>query len=433
MWMILLAMGSFATFFTACDDDTMNGIGVENCNNGIDDNGNGLIDCEDPDCENSADCDNVETLPGRITTMTLDASKVYIIDRFTYVDDGQTLTIPAGTILKANTGDGADASALIVARGGTILANGTPDNPIIFTSILDDIEPGEKQSSLSFDSDAGKWGGLIVLGKAPISASLEDGDTETSIEGVPDEFPFGFYGGDQPMDNSGSLKYVSIRFTGTKLATNDEIQGLTLGGVGQQTIIEDIEIISSDDDGVEFFGGNVNVNRMLIVAQTDDGIDIDQSYDGTVNNSMVLQYNPSAGNDANEIDGPEGPSNTGGKFTISNTTYINKSGDSRGARLKSGAQGTLQDCLWVDFNAGIFVSGGSANANYVAGELEVKNCEFQGSGSVIEALISSDDAGSEATIKTLFAGAGNSTTQAPTKGSSADFSWTWTNDLGLLP
>lgn len=427
-----VVIGLFTFTFNSCSEDTQT---FENCTNGIDDDGDGLIDCNDPDCANFSNCntsdDPTVELGGSVGTRTLHPDTIYVIDRFTYVDDGDILTILPGTILKAKTGDGADASALIIARGGTLLAEGSADKPIIFTSVNDGIAVGETTSTLDPALDAGKWGGLIILGRAPISATVAKGDTETSVEGVPESFTFGKYGGSIPGDNSGKLKYVSIRFTGTKLATNSEIQGLTLGGVGSGTEIENIEIISSDDDGIEIFGGAVNVSKALIVYQADDGLDFDQSYDGTVSNSMVVTFNPSEGNDALELDGPEGPSNTTGLFTITNCTFINKGGNGRAAMLKSGAQGTITDCVFEDFNNWIFVDGGTANTNFTNGTLEVLDSEFD-NASLTGVFGTSADSTTNANSIASFEAAGNVATTTFTKGATADFSWTWAKTLNLI-
>lgn len=427
-----IIVGLFTFAFTSCDEETPS---FENCTNGIDDDGDGLVDCNDPDCANFSGClvsnDPTVTLVGSIGTRTLYADTIYVIDRFSYVGDGDVLTILPGTILKAKTGDGADASALIIARGGKILAEGTSTQPIIFTSINDGIAVGETASTLNPAIDAGLWGGLIVLGKAPISATVARGDTETSVEGVPETFLFGKYGGSVPADNSGKLKYVSIRFTGTKLANNSEIQGLTLGGVGSMTEIENIEIISSDDDGIEIFGGTVNVNKALIVYQADDGLDFDQSYDGTVSNSIVVTFNPSEGNDALELDGPEGPSNTTGLYTITNCTFINKGGDGRAAMLKSSSQGTITNCVFEDFTNWIFVDGGSANTNFTNGTLKITNSEFD-AASLDGLFATSADSTTNANSIASFEAAGNVATTTFTKGAVADFSWTWANTLNLI-
>src|SRR5690606_12828842 len=161
---------------------------------------------------------------------------IYILDGYVGVKEGATLTIEPGTIVKGEDGRGTNASALIVDRGSKLIANGTADEPIIFTSVNDGIQVGETESTLEV-LDAGLWGGVILLGNAPISAT----SAEAAIEGIPADEGYR-YGGDNATDNSGSLKYVSIRFSGIALEADSEIQGLTLGGVGSGTTIENIEI-----------------------------------------------------------------------------------------------------------------------------------------------------------------------------------------------
>ncbi|MCR9229188.1 MAG: hypothetical protein NXH90_17340, partial [Flavobacteriaceae bacterium] len=163
---------------------------------------------------------------------TWEAENVYILDGKVIVADGVTLTIEPGTIIKGEEGQETLASALVVDQGGTLMAEGTPSAPIIFTSVLDGIEPGETTGTLT-TADTGLWGGVIVLGKAPISVN---GDIETAqIEGLPADEDYGQYGGTDAADNSGSLKYISIRHGGVAIATDNEINGLTLGGVGSGT------------------------------------------------------------------------------------------------------------------------------------------------------------------------------------------------------
>jgi hypothetical protein len=232
--------------------------------------------------------DNVYELSGRITVL-----------------DGVTLIIEAGTIIKGQTGTGANASALLIARGGKLVAAGIPTAPIIFTSVADEISP-EQVAAGSFASpnlrstDQGLWGGLIILGRAPISASAN----EIQIEGIPTTDANGLYGGNNPTDNSGIIKYVSIRHGGANIGNGNEINGLTLGGVGSGTVVENIEIIGNQDDGVEFFGGTVNVTHLLVLNSGDDAVDTDQAWSGTLDNFIVICGN--ATDHALEIDGPEG-------------------------------------------------------------------------------------------------------------------------------
>src|SRR5690606_38268089 len=135
------------------------------------------------------------------------------------VPDGVTLTIEAGTIVKAEDGSGASASALIVARGGMLNARGTADNPIIFTSVNDGIAPGQTASTLDVE-DSGQWGGLVLLGRAPISVAAAPGGGY--LEGIPADLDYGWYGGETASDNSGTLDYVSVRFSGVALEEDSE-------------------------------------------------------------------------------------------------------------------------------------------------------------------------------------------------------------------
>ena len=202
------------------------------------------------------------TLEGNVTSdLTLDASKIWLLKGRVAVTEGATLTIPAGTIIKAAAGTGADASTLIIARGAKLNALGTKNSPIVFTSESDNISLGgsypSNGPSLSVES-RGLWGGLIVLGKAPCSFA---GDvTELQIEGIPTSDKNGLYGGTDVTDNSGTIQYISIRHGGAEIGEGNEINGLTLGGVGSGTTIDHIEVIANVDDGIEFFGGTVNAS-----------------------------------------------------------------------------------------------------------------------------------------------------------------------------
>jgi len=212
------------------------------------------------------------------------------------VDSGVVLSIDAGTTILARDGQGSLSSALIVARGGKIIAEGTAEEPIIFTSVY--------AESVDLDeSDMGLWGGIVILGNSIISADA----VPANIEGIPVNESFGLYGGNNPSDNSGVLKYVSIRHAGTLLGDGNELNGLTLGGVGSGTTIDQIEVVANLDDGIEFFGGNVNASNLLVWAQGDDAFDIDQGYSGTITNYVNVEGADS--DHALEIDGGEGSDN----------------------------------------------------------------------------------------------------------------------------
>jgi len=241
---------------------------------------------------------------GNITqNTTWETGKEYVLTTRVAVVSGVTLTVQPGVIIKGQAGTGANATALIVARGGKIMAEGTASAPIILTSVADEIKPGQVSSPNLEPELNGLWGGLIVLGNAPISADA----ASVQIEGIPPSDQNGLYGGTNPTDNSGVIKFVSIRHGGANIGEGNEINGLTLGGVGSGTVIENVEIVANQDDGIEFFGGTVNVKNALVWNAGDDAIDTDQSWAGTLDNFIVM----TPGDECFELDGPEGAMSAG--------------------------------------------------------------------------------------------------------------------------
>jgi len=274
---------------------------------------------------------------GYVQSETWTADNVYELSGKVIVESGHTLTIEPGTIVKGKQGSGTLASALVVEQGARINAVGTASQPIIFTSVLDNIQPGQLSGTNLSEADQGLWGGIIVLGNAPISAA--DGDALSQIEGIPVSDAFGAFGGNDAADNSGTMSYVSIRHGGALIGAGNEINGLTLGGVGTGTSISNIEIVSNLDDGVEFFGGTVNVSNILVGFQGDDGVDIDMNYSGTVTNFMVI--NGTNSDEALEIDGPEGSTYTNGMFSLVDGTVYTFGGTDANGDFKSKAQGSI--------------------------------------------------------------------------------------------
>lgn len=268
---------SFGIVFTSCkkDDDNKNAVNTGN-----------IVITDNISANTTWTQGNVYELGGRITVL-----------------DGATLTIEPGTIIKGQAGTDANSTALLIARGGKLMAEGTASMPIIFTSVADEITPEQIEAG-NFASPnlnptiSGLWGGVIVLGKAHISASA----AEVQIEGIPTSDANGLYGGTQDDDNSGVLRYISIRHGGTLIGPGNEINGLTLGAVGSATVVDNIEVVSNADDGIEFFGGFVNPTNIVIWNVQDDGLDTDQAFGGTVTNFAIITP---AGH-CFELDGPEG-------------------------------------------------------------------------------------------------------------------------------
>jgi hypothetical protein len=271
------------------------------------------------------------------TNTTWYSDTVYQLGGRIAVEDGATLTIQPGTVIKGESGTGANATALIIARGGKIMAEGTPQLPIIFTSVADEITPAQVKegnfASPNLDPTVnGLWGGVIVLGKSKISPKPDNtGEVvAVQIEGIPTSDPNGLYGGNDDNDNSGILSYISIRHGGSNIGSGNEINGLTLGGVGSMTSINNIEIVANQDDGIEWFGGTVNTSYVVVWNCGDDGIDTDQSWAGNLDNFVVI----SPAGHCFELDGPEGSYEAGHNISYGDI-YV----------------GTGQDLINVDANS----------------------------------------------------------------------------------
>ncbi|MCB9057006.1 MAG: T9SS type A sorting domain-containing protein [Calditrichae bacterium] len=247
--------------------------------------------------------------------VTFSADTMYVLSGMVFVDSLATLTIEAGTIIKAEDGQDTDASGLVVTRNAKIFAEGTADRPIIFTSINDDL-----QGSLDY-TDRGEWGGVVLLGKAPTNNGGDE-----AVEGVNEiDEHRALYGGDDPNHSSGVFRYVSIRHSGINIgsSTGNEIQGLTVGAVGAGTVLEYVESYASNDDGFEFFGGTVNTRYLVSAFCADDAFDWDQGFNGKHQFWFAIQ-SPDAGGRVAEMDGAGG--NEQGtpyaKPILANVTYI---------------------------------------------------------------------------------------------------------------
>ncbi len=199
------------------------------------------------------------------------ADTVYSLEGNIFVHDGATLTIEPGTLIKSK---GAESS-LIVTRGAKIMAEGTKDEPIVFTS----AQPNGKKKR-------GDWGGVILLGKAKNFKGAEN-----TIEGLP-ATDLSQHGGDDDKDSSGVLKYVRIEFGGTEISEGNEINGLTLGSVGSGTTISHVMVSTTLDDGFEWFGGTVKCDHLVVNDEGDDMFDADTGYRGTIDTFFGRQIDP---------------------------------------------------------------------------------------------------------------------------------------------
>lgn len=208
-------------------------------------------------------------LRGEITrSITLSNTKIYGLDGYVYVSGNATLTLQPGTIVVGDTVG--QNSVLCITRGSKIIADGTKELPIVFTSAA---APGQRAR--------GDWGGVVICGNARTNhpggqAAIEGGIADATVGGR------GWFGGSDDNDNSGILRYVRIEFAGIAVAPNNELNGLTMGAVGRGTVLDYIQVSHSNDDAFEWFGGTVNARHLIAYGALDDDFDTDNGFSGRV-------------------------------------------------------------------------------------------------------------------------------------------------------
>lgn len=321
-----------------------------------------------------AEAQSVVTVSGDISTNTTwTSNNIYLLSGFVYVTNNAELTIQPGTIIK---GDKATKGSLIITRGSKLFADGTASQPIVFTS----NEPAGQRTY-------GDWGGLIVLGRAP----LNDPAGEKLIEGGIDPVK-GLYGGTDPADNSGILRYVRIEFPGIAFMPNNEINGLTMGGVGNGTTVDYIMVSFSGDDSYECFGGTVNAKHLIAYRGLDDDFDTDFGYSGHMQflvglrDSAVADISGSNGFESdNDASGTTNAPYTNAKY--SNVTLIGPisgSGNSynsnykRGAHLRRSTKTCIYNSAVAGYPTGLLIDGANCEANATNGDLQVRNSVWAG-------------------------------------------------------
>ena len=325
-----LVLTSFL-MISCADDDTadiiINDNSVTNNNNG---NGNG-----------NTQGTTIYLSGTYVVDLALDPINQYILNGPMIMASGTTLTIPAGMTIEALAA-GSDVY-LAIAHGARIIANGNASNPIVFTSN-------------SSAPAAGDWGGLILLGKAPIN-SVTAGATATSeIGSLP-------YGGSDATDNSGSLQYVRVQYSGGKADGQSENNGFSFYGVGSGTVVQYVQMFEGLDDGFEFFGGTVNVDFLSAVNAQDDSIDWTEGYTGTITNAYVKHgadhdkgieadgFNTDIGNNSSPI--------FWSNPTIENLTIegLGSTTGNEAIRLRAGTRVTIINLVINGYNEGIDMDG----------------------------------------------------------------------------
>lgn len=277
------------------------------------------------------------------------ANTTYHLSGGVFVEAGTTLHIEAGTVIKGMPGQGESASYLCVARDGEIRALGTAEAPIVFTFEADPLDGSTALTT------RGQWGGLMILG----NATLNSIPGVSAIEGIPTTELRGQYGGQNDADNSGVLSYVSIRHGGIEIGAGNEINGLTLAGVGSATEVNHIEVIANTDDGIEFFGGTVSVQHAFVSACGDDSFDYDEGWRGQANSHWITVASSDDGDRGGEHDGGTDPETAMPYATprIDSAIFVGRGFDAgkRALTFRDNAGGHYSNSIFYNFAKGIDV------------------------------------------------------------------------------
>ncbi|MBX3229500.1 MAG: hypothetical protein KIT84_17220 [Labilithrix sp.] len=312
----------------------------------------------------------IETIDADVTmSRTLDNKKNWLLKNTVYVKAGQTLTIEKGTTI---FGDNQTKAILVIEPGAKLLAEGTAEEPIVFTS---QAPEGEKR--------AGDWGGVVLLGKAPINVPGGKGN----IEGILKTVAGTEYGGDDPNDDSGVIKYVRIEYAGVILSPDNEVNGLTFGGVGAGTTVDYVQVRMSLDDCFEFFGGTVNAKHLVCQRNQDDAFDFDNGYTGKLQ-FLVLQQDPDHVGEDNGFESDNDATGTANlpltNPTVFNVTLCGKNKEVDNAQfgllVRRNARGSFNNMIVTGFESSLDVrdATGAALLSPVAGQpqLDIKGTLF---------------------------------------------------------
>ncbi|MEX0273517.1 MAG: hypothetical protein AB3N16_03980 [Flavobacteriaceae bacterium] len=333
------------TLITSCHSDDDGTIKTATCTDGIQNGDETGIDCGGA-CGACA-----ATLTGEVTSdTTLDAAVEYTLNGSYIVKSGAKLTIPAGTIIKAA---GGTAAFVGVERGAQLFVNGTAANPVVMTSA-------------STSPAAGDWGGLVIAGNAPTNKGT---DVTTEVGDLT-------YGGDNATDNSGSITYLRVEYTGATFSNDKEFNGVSLFGVGSGTTFEYVESYKGGDDGIEFFGGTVNGNYLVSIGSGDDSIDFADGWQGNGSN-WYIAGGAKAGIEGSN-NGDDGNATPVTTTSLSNITVVGPVTEGALYFKEGGGNFTVNNFYAMGIDLGIRVkdSDTEANARIAAGDLTMTNVQF---------------------------------------------------------
>lgn len=307
------------------------------------------------------------TVSGTIASSTTwTADKRYILNDFVGVAAPATLTIQPGTVIYG----GDTRATLFIQRGARIVADGTVRRPIVFTSAQRVGDRAQRD-----------WGSLVVLGNAPINVT----GGQAFLEGLPSQ-PAYSYGGSDPADDSGVLRYLRLEFGGFEIQTGQEINGLTLAGVGNGTIIDHVQVLQNKDDAFEFFGGTVNAKHLLGVGWADDALDFDQGYLGSVQFAAFVKRaendesdsNIFTESDNNATGGADTPLTSANVYNVTSVRVSSGTGNYGGVIRRNSAGRFFNSIITGSRLAPITVRDGSTHSNVASGALVFDNSLLHG-------------------------------------------------------
>ena len=311
--------------------------------------------------EEAIDGREVVILEGKLNAdRTLSADYAYLLKGAVFVEDGATLTIEPGVEI---FGEQASNGTLIIAKGSKIIADGTADAPIVMSS---DAPIGSRAR--------GQWGGLIINGDAPTNQGETFGEGDT-----------GAFGGNNPADSSGTLRYVRIEYAGIEFSPDNELNGIAFQGVGSGTVAAYIQVHMNQDDGIEFFGGTVNLKYAVVTGARDDSFDWTDGWTGKGQFWVAQQYGDDADNGF-EVDNSSknNEATPRSAATIYNVTLVGDPAgpeSDNGMLIREGAAGTYANFIVTGFNKiGLDIDGESSIAQAKSGDLVVKNGIFFDNG-----------------------------------------------------
>ena len=384
---LLLGLAITALLFNSCSTDDTADINITD---------NSIINNTNNDGSTGNTDDDISINAAEYSSdVVLDANKTYTISGPVIMSEGANLIIGEGVTIKAEA-TGADVY-IAISQGAKIFANGTAASPIVMTS-------GASNPA------AGEWGGLIILGKAPINSVTGNATSTSEIGSLP-------YGGTETLDSSGTISYVRVEYSGGAADGSSENNGFSFYGVGAGTTVDFIQAYESADDGIEFFGGNVEVSHAVVINCQDDSIDWTEGFSGKVTNAYVKHgadhdkgfecdgYNTDIGN----LSSPKFWS----KPTVKDVTIVGlgSSTGNEAIRLRAGTQGVFDNILIQGFTEG-FDLDGDAGANsdnptgtgVINGDLDVTNVTFTDVTVPLK-----NDTGDTFTDADLITGIGNAT------------------------